>query len=98
VSDTADMFIIQLHSNPQYDSGTKGSPRVEEVVDLSRKGSHPWGSFPGDALGQTLYSARELEGKDQHADLVTTMKAVYLQARRMTGSKPILPAMETLPP
>jgi len=32
VSDTADMYcIIQLHFNPQYDSGTKGSLRLEEV-------------------------------------------------------------------
>jgi len=35
VSDTADMYcIIQLHFNLQYDSGTKGSLRLEEVADL----------------------------------------------------------------
>jgi len=90
------MFIIQVHFNPQYDSGTRGSPHVEEVVDFGRKGSDPWGSFLGDVLGQTLYSAREWEGKDHHADSVTTIKAAYLQARRMTGSK--LYSMETLPP
>jgi len=81
VSDTVDMYcIIHLHFNPLYDSGTKGSLRLEEVADLGRNGSHPWGSFPGDALGQTLFIARELEEKDQHATLATAMKAAYLQA------------------
>jgi hypothetical protein len=42
VSDTADMYcIIQLYFNSQYDSGTKGSLRLEEVADLGHKGFDP---------------------------------------------------------
>jgi len=67
-----------IHS--QYDSGTKGSLRLEEVADLDGKGFDPWGSFPGDVLGQTPYIVRELEEKDQYAALVTVMKVVYFQA------------------